>query len=443
MPRHSYLIAVLLAVALLLGLGCEDRGLNLPTEAPYDGAWGSFPLSDHSYDSLLTLQLLNTNELWLGATYIPKVSMSPAFGGTDQPVPTLILLPPQDGDKFYYFQRGLLELAQELIATGEIEPMVIHCPANATAFGGFWYGDSYAAGRADAIIGDRMLNDYLFTRIPATVSTQKSQVGIGGVGMGAYGAFRAALKHPESFGSVSGVDGPLDFDGAGNTGLRSLFSAALAEQSTLTKYNILDTVTGSPTFGQPLDTFSFHAFDSGDGYISLPLSRLFIGGSIAFSLHQQRVTWDYDASAPLYTGERGVILSVDSIITDSSTMIDSIQGYGNAVWAYHLPFDSTGAVADTIWPYWMRNNLDSMYVAAGTPFNGMDIWVGDNPDAKWNYGEMTAQWINFLDAMKGAGGFNLQVHQYDSFSDNPVTGDEYVYDLLRQMLIFHSNSFKK
>ncbi|UCC44016.1 MAG: hypothetical protein JSU65_13030 [Candidatus Zixiibacteriota bacterium] len=461
MPRHLLLYSTLFVSALLLGLiGCDDRSSGLPTAASYNPYWGDWPLGDHSYDRDLALQLGNPDEMWLGATYIPEAAMPP----TSQTVPVLILLPPQDGDKFYYHRAGLLELAQELIATGEIEPMVIHCPANARAFGGMFYGNSLLAGMADSIISRDMLQ-WIYGIIPSSIETLKSKRGIGGVGMGAYGAFRAALKNTDAdgsvFGSISVTDGPLDFDGAsGSGGLIPLFPQALAEQPTLARYSVLgpesvDTVylgndTVIDTVWAPTDTFNLRAFDSGDVFTTLPLSRLFIGGSVAFSPHDTQVDWEWFYW--LYSPRTGIYSrgGPDSIITDSSTMVDSLVGSSvdfqaltlRTLWAYHLPFDSVGNVSNVIWPLWMRNNLDSLYWQAGAnPFRETNIWIANNADTKWNYGAMTKSWIDFLKGSLGEDG--ITVHEYSGIEGSPVTEDEQLYDLLREMLIFHSNSFEQ
>ncbi|HUV29556.1 MAG TPA: alpha/beta hydrolase-fold protein [Acidobacteriota bacterium] len=447
MPRHAVLFAIFLVSALLTVLGCDDRGTGVPVTS-YE-SWGVWPTSDHSFDRDLALQLNNDGELWTGSTYIPSIAMPPPTGQS-KPVPVLILLPPQNGDQLYFLRAGLLELAQEMIEAGEIVPMVIHCPANASAFGGFFYGNSMPAGRADSIIGDRMITEYLATRIPAIIETLRCKRGIGGVGMGGYGALRAAMKHPDMFGSITVSDGPLDFDGAdGNSGLMDLFDDALAEQLNIADYSKLDTsIVGIDTTIAPIDTFTYRKFDSGRGLVTLPLSRLFIGGSLAFSPHDTLVDWVYNYQGNYTINQR-------FSITDSSTLIDRLVGKiedPQSKWDFHLPFDSLGQVADSIWPLWMTNNLDSIYAQMSTvvgygPLDSINIWIGRNvgmtdgiPDAKWNYYEMTESWVNTLTQVHG---LNVNVYDYSSLDAEPVRDDEYAYDLLRQMLLFHSKCFEK
>ncbi len=479
MPRYVLTFSLLVAaLALFPGLGCEDRGTGVPlmsydTDDPY-AHWGINTLADHSYDKDLALQLRNADEMWLGSLYTPRVSMSPAYGGEDRITPLLILLPPQDGDKFHFFKAGLFELVQEMIASGEIQPMHIYCPANALAFGGFFYGNSMPAGRTDSILGDRMMS-WLQTNYP-NIDPRASKHGIGGFGMGAYGAFRATFKHPGTFSSISVTDGPLDFDGPGNhTGLMELFDDAMSEQQSLTDYNTLtavlteigtlidttldtiddttidttvDTITLIDTSYAPLDTFTYKKFDSGDAYISLPLSRLFIGGALAFSPHDTLVNWDYNEYQDYVIYSKLTIDDTSTLITDVVHREYGEPGDDEFDFDFHLPFCDTAGTGwphfqpdPTIWPLWMRNNLDSLHESASVfrPLTGVDIWIGTNPDAKWNYHEMTESWIKTLTEDFN---YDVEVYHYGSFNGKPVTDDEYLYDLLRQILIFHSKSFE-
>ena len=106
---------------------------------------------------------------------------------------------------------------------------------------------------------------------------------------------------------------------------------------------------------------------------------------------------------------------------------------------FHLPFDSTGE-ADTslIWPLWMRNSLDSLHEqAGGRPLDDVNMWIASNPDAKWEYYDMTQGWVDFLIGQ----GYPVEEYEYSGFSGDEVIQDEYLFDLLREMLIFHSNNF--
>ena len=194
MPR--YLLVLLVSAILLTAMfGCDDRGtniVNVDLGSLQDSA-GVDPHRDHVFVPQLSLQIRNPSELLLGSAYLPKEVFPPT-----RPVPLLILLAPEGGDKFHYFRVGLEQLAKEMTASGEIQPMVIYCMSNDLTFGGYFYASSGPAGDYDSIIGAELVDWLTNFSIPPIID-DPSKRGIGGIGQGAYGAFRAALKHPGVF----------------------------------------------------------------------------------------------------------------------------------------------------------------------------------------------------------------------------------------------------
>lgn len=441
MPRYLVLIVFILGASLILTLGCDDRGTNLTEEElgqVYLDSAGVWPEGQHVIVPQLKLQLRNPEGLLLGAAFLPEARTNDA-----SPAPTLILLAPEGGDHFHYFKAGLEQVAKEMIAAGEIQPMYIYCVGNNPLFGGYFYASPHAydsaapCGDYDRIIGSELV-EHIHEIFPGTIE-DKSKRGIGGIGQGAYGAFRAAMLNPDAFSSISVADGPLDFDGPnGSSGLMDLFDDVLAEQEA---YHELRYGAGDP--------FSFHAdFDSSK---SMPLSRMFIGGSLAFSPNDTLVEFPRNPQnmSDWIIGDRYKV--ADSSLPgggDSTTFIpDVLQDIDqNEDFDFHLPFDSLGQAfvdgnpanpAHWSWTQWMHNNLDSLHErVGGQPLQGVNIWVASNPDARWNYYEMTQSWISFMRSQ----GYPVEQYDYSSY-DGPVVADEYLYDLLRKMLKFHSDNF--
>jgi S-formylglutathione hydrolase FrmB len=401
---------------------------------------GVWPEAQHVITPQLKLQLRNPEGLLLAAAFLPETRTDDA-----KPAPTLILLAPEGGDHFHYFKAGLEQVAKEMIAAGEIQPMYIYCVGNNPLFGGYFYASPHAydsaapCGDYDRIIGSELI-EHIHEIFPGTIE-DSTQRGIGGIGQGAYGAFRAAILNPGAFTSISVADGPLDFDGPnGNSGLQDLFDDVIAEQEA---YHQLRYGSGS--------AFSFHAdFDSSK---TMPLSRMFIGGSLAFSPNDTLVEFTRDPgnASSWIIGDRYRV--ADSTLLgggDSTTYIpDVLQDIDqDEDFDFHLPFDSLGQAyvdgnpsnpAHWAWSQWMHNNLDSLHErVGGLPLRGVNIWVASNPGARWNYYEMTQSWIGFL-STKGYG-HEVEEYDYSSF-DGPVESDEYLYDLLRKMLKFHSDNF--
>jgi hypothetical protein len=433
MLRYMYVLTFL-AISLLLVLGCTDRGDSITKVSLGDleSTSGLYPDFDHSFDKDLCMQIRNPDELLLGSAFLPKEVFPPV-----KPVPLLVLLAPERGDKLHYFKAGLETLMREMIAKGEIEPMAVYCVGNDQTFGGYFYGNNCPVGFYDSILGPRVM-PWLSRDVLPAVDDRPSQHGIGGIGQGAYGAFRTAIKNPGAFSSITVTDGPLDFDGPDydSTGLMSLFDSALAEQEAFYQTRPI-----SDTFPE----FSYHRdFDSSR---TMPISMMFIGGSLAFSPNDTAYTFTRTVLVNNNTiridlmseAARAAQMIAGPLGGDSTTYIWKIVKSQDNNWAFHLPFDSLGKAYAPAWNRWMANNLENMYTAAGgDALDGVNVWVASNPNAKFHYYEQTQSWLSFLRSEQ----VSVTEYPYSSFGSDPITQDEYLYDLLREMLIFHSDNFK-
>lgn len=428
MRRYLKFTFPLLILTLLIAAGCSDRGTNIPTktESDFIRTPQDFKVSpnSHDFDPELAFQIRNQFRLLEMAIYIPDVALPAPYGPFKQ-VPLIIMLPPQDADQFFYFNHGLQQIAEELIASGEIEPMIIACITNDKVFGGYFYAGHFpAAGDNDALYGDALVR-FLSENYP--VFDAPSQRGIGGVGMGAYGAFRASIMHPGTFTSITASDGPLDFDGVdGNTGLINLFDDALAEQG--------------------LDASTFKNFDSSGVW---PLSRMFIGGGFAFTPHDTAVTafsievaTIFDPSSPLGFSQVKTI-SIDETLqrSDSTTLISGIVRQEPPL-GFHLPFDGNGNIYLPIWNIWLDNNLEKVLAAANPgSLAGVDIFVATSPEARHGFHDQTLSWINTM--TNSPNNYPVTVKNFSGYDGNPATHAQYLHHILRDMLIFHSNNFNE
>jgi hypothetical protein len=442
MKKHVIISLVAVLAVMLLIVSCSDRHTNVPLVSDF-GRSGRTVI-DHAFvDSLasgprqLVFQIKNVKGLLHMQAYWPDTTVTnipDQWKGKKMPL--VILLSPQDGDQFFYFSHGLMQLANEMIANGTIRPMLIVCVPNDQVFGGYFYGDSDPAGHYDQVIGDKLVK-YFENAYASYLIGDSLHRGIGGVGQGAYGAFRAALKHPGAFKAVAVTDGPLDFDGAdGNSGLISQFPQTFIEQG------INNTTFRNYGSQYPLDNVTFGP--------TTPVSRMFVGGAVAFSPH---VTDIYDSfvvagdAATYYLKVKDTIVDNTTLITRciEGTPISSVvmtkPGVGTINWDFHLPFDSLGHVYHPIWDnYWMPNNLQNL-MEANTPgsLSHVNMWFGTSLEAEDGFYPMTQSWIQTL---KNAN-YSDQITEfkYTGYPGNPTTDNQYMYDLLRQMLIFYSNSF--
>lgn len=403
--------------------GCSDRGTNSSGIVTSEGG---ILVADHVFFDELILQIRNRYQQFFIKVYIPEVSIiGMEGGGTPEPIPLLVLLAPQNGDNTYFFNHGLVDVANEMIAAGEIEPMAIACVPNDEAFGGFFYAGnetSMGAGKYDDLIGASML-DYLYSAIPYLIDSPDKR-GIGGIGQGAYGAFRAAMLHPGQFSSISVTDGPMDFDGAdGNSGLISLFDDALMEQGLLN------------------DPDAFLKFDS-----ITDLANMFIGGALAFSPEDTTVWYTVTKKVDSYGIEYNDI-KIDSSATityydpilletynDTTLVPNVVTGGDGHNFDFHLPFRNNGAPYDLIWDMWLENNLENMLSGQLT---GTRMWFGLSGSAPWNYHEQTQSWITTLQNA----GYPVEIKNYQRYGEDEGTY-KYVYDALRDILKFHDDGFR-
>ncbi len=417
---------VLMSLTLLLAVACSDRGTNVPDVPIEDqvSKWAVDPKLDHVFvnlpeepDSLyqLRFQIRNNGAIQELGLYAPEESWNHGLR-----VPLLVLIPPMFESKSFFLDHGLYELIHEMTASGEIQPMTVVCFGSDRLFGGYFWGNSYPAGFYDEIIASPQPDGL----VPWLNSTFKflidspSKRGIGGVGMGAYGAYRAILKHPGMYSSISITDGPLDFDGAdGNSGLISLFDDALTEQG--------------------LAPAEFKLFDSSS---INPVTSMMISGALAFSPNDTLLVLDsIEIRSTVNSGDSAVAW-IDTIyqMTDSTTLISDIVTADMGDWDFHLPFDQTLQPYAPIWSLWMNNDLESIHDAAGgTPLSGVNQWIATTPEAHLGYYQMTQSWISTL----RNNGYSPEVKTYGGYEGKPASENQYIHDLLREMLIFHSENF--
>lgn len=431
----KYILIFVSLLGLVLAFGCSDRSVeNTPVEVEV----GALSHGPHAFGGhILDMQLGNLAQLLEYEVYVPRVAYDFLHGGQEQKVPWVIWLAPEGADKYFYVNHGLIELADEMIAKGEIEPMAVVCiPNESKTIGTYFYGGrgfawdagqqeylgySYAAGYHDLLVGDSLVKHFEDFLASWLITGDQSMRGIGGLGTGAYGAFRAALKHPGVFGSIAAADGPLDFDGPnGDGGLIRLMDSVFTENPNLTS-----------------DATLLTEIDSAQAY---PIARLFMGGSLAFSPHDTLINYT------VRIVNNNIVLAIDTatrgkdgyIITDSTSLVENIVLASSYNLDFHLPFTYSQRPYAPIWgKFWMSQNLDTLL--AQSTLNGVDIWIGSGTEFGRTYREQTMSFANTLQSQ----GLNPTVFEYTGYDGLPGDDYRYTYELMRQMLLFHSRSFQQ
>ncbi|MBK7141834.1 MAG: hypothetical protein IPH75_07125 [bacterium] len=421
MQRLLTIFAVMAALIILVLAGCSDRGSNIPTRTDTFG-WTWLPQETPPFAPWLTYQRANPDGQIRMTVWAPESVVR-----DNAPASLLILLAPGEEDQWFYFEHGLHKICNEMIANGEMDPMVIACVANDRLYGGYFYGNSIPGGLYDYVLGDELIQTLRF-RYPSLITDANHQA-IGGVGQGAYGAFRAAIQNPGTFTSITAIDGPLDFDGAnGNSGFMTLFNDALYENglNLTTGYSRLDTA-------RQIDSSSAN-----------PITRMFIGGSVAFSPHDTGLT----ISGARHFGNLEIIEREQ--LADSTTLITHLltgQRLGGPFpktaaleFSFHLPFDSISKTHAPTWRRWLANNLDTLLVKqGGTALDNTSIWIASTPEARYSFHEQTVSFERFLTEDMDLA---IDTVSYEGYPGNPAHDNEYLFHLLRQMIQYHAAHFR-
>ncbi|MDP3025034.1 MAG: alpha/beta hydrolase-fold protein [candidate division Zixibacteria bacterium] len=377
--------------------------------------------------------------------------------------PVLILLHgfKENGSSYDHYYR-IKTIADQMISSGEIQPMMIVMPDGSGRFGGSFFTNSvYAdssifAGKYEDYITRELMHKTLYnfgTGIPGvnvkvnekesiyvnithpqivrdtvcyqdttrhppcatgdsiliryqtitrydtitvtwidTVTTISDSVlfqqnfGISGHGNGGYGALRIATDYPLTFGSVSVMSAPLDFDS-----LLNLVPAFLHR-------NKID------SFPERYHQIDLNNLDS--------LSSLFFAMAVAFSPHNPSST-NYTTFFKLTPSGKGV----------------------------DLPFDSLGNTVSSIWNKWLEADLKTRILnisSSDTSLKYLKIYIDCGDPGEFGFKNQALTFYNFLPAVIKN---NTTLQIYSGYPGYPALENSFIYDRLREVLKFHSDHF--
>ena len=389
-------LALMVAVIMALALGCGQRDNPADPDsiahgyiADYNRGFGELkpPITWLNHDSRLI------------RIYTPPSYPWGAPAGEGVKFPTLYLLHDFDGNEDYYLFSRIDQVADRLIASGEIKPMLIVMPdASAKGLGSF-YTDGWMmwnpeqATRLEPGNFERMIWDDLlfFIEVDAwpapralNVIRKRSSRAIGGVGMGGYGAIRIAMKHPEIYSSVSILNGFTSFEDMFPALVDEVFAEnGIRKGDEEGYYNHLDTAYAKP------------------------FSNLVYSMAAAFSQH-------------------------DSLSTNDKTLIERYQ--------VDLPFDHNGNTVHSILNRWLAHDitstmLDSLTSGMYDHLDSTELYI-DYSDADQYAGSVQAQ--SFMSALDQLG-FQYQSSSYSGYPGFPGTHNAFNIERIEEMLKFHSD----
>ncbi len=434
MNKHIIGLLLLFTISTIF-FACSDRGNSIVVNE-FETTAGVFS-HDHEFDEELGFCMFTDVGKFRHLNY--QIYVPPGYKSITAgvPYPVLYLLSPYGDTEMFYISRNLKEIADGMIATGEIKPMIIICVNGYNGYGGSFYGNSYAGGKyVDAIASiqgepttgslidyiDAVLNTISDGRFPGKGRANRA---ISGVGMGGYGAMRMAITYSENFGSVSAVSAPLDFDGAtGNGGFVELFRQILqnANPTTHAEYKQLDT------------SYSF------------PLQTMVFAAAASFSPHDTDYInpewYPFDWQHPTEPQQWN---SDDTLrITDTLTYFEPFGPI--SAMKYHLPFyynaGATGVNANftyqPIWSLWLDNNIESILADHSGALDTTDVLLMTTADARYNFYQQTLDFSQHLTGLA----VEHDLNTYSGYEGYEATGERFFYDTLRDLLKFHSDRFE-
>jgi pimeloyl-ACP methyl ester carboxylesterase len=377
-------------------VNCSDRGLPLDADEPA-GLYYSIRFIWPSLEDNVMQEFPGREVL----VYTPPGYSTYDFR-TEYPV--LYLLHGYGGDYNYY--RGLYSLAaimDDLINSGEIDPMIVVTPGASTGLGGGFYTNSpdTLAGYPGQSFGG-LWADYI-EEVVSTVDASYHTIdyweyrGISGHSMGGYGALKLAMELP-IFGSASSMSAPLSFYGGypNNTeflGLVSLFPPMFAENDFA-----------------PGDTAAFYSISPG---VNKPLTNMIFAMGAAFTPHDPA---DPDTSV-------------------AHSFVNPLTGFEGRI---DLPFNVDGQIDSTVWQLWLLNDVTTMFRGGGSDvFEVVDLYVdaGDQDNYYFDeqsrvFGIYAAEVIDYYEIYSG------------SSNNLPADHITYIADRLRNVIMFHDESFQ-
>ncbi|HHI03217.1 MAG: hypothetical protein DRP51_02205 [Candidatus Zixiibacteriota bacterium] len=431
MNRHILVFLSLFFMTTIF-FACSNRGDNIVYNY-YESSPGAYVI-DHEYDEEMGFSMFEEISLFRKIrcqAYVPPGYKHPNEGS---PYPVLYLLSPFGETEMFFFSHGLQQVADQMIASGEIKPMIIVCVNGYTGYGGSFFGNSWAGGKYVDAIGsiqnepatgsmidyiDFAMNTISDTRFGA--GKGRANRAISGIDMGGYGAMRIAIRYSENFGSVSAISAPLDFDGAtGNGGFVELFSQVVENMDTT--YDALDT-----SYSDPLRTMIFAAATTFSPHDTDYINPTFYG-----------YDWNNPQGPQLWHAD-------DTLrITDTLTYFEPFGPISSM--KYHLPFYDDTTVAGVnedytyqpIWSLWLDNNIESILTDYPGALDTTDILLMTTADADFNFYQQTLDFSQYLTGLS----IEHNLDTYSGYDGYPATGERFFYDILRDILKFHSDSFE-
>ena len=206
--RFHIVSAVLLILSMTFFWGCEEEQPSFPNQ----------------YNTGLakvkgTVEQVTINSVYVGEAKTANIYLPAGYDPTaDKTYPVVYMLHGIFSDEDYWLNTYYLkELADQLIADGKIQPMIMVMPNAKNAMGGSFYTNSIDLNHPhNPPWGFGFYEYYLMQEVIPTVEAMykidPDKRALQGKSMGGYGAMKLALLYPQMFKSIAAHSGPIAFD---------------------------------------------------------------------------------------------------------------------------------------------------------------------------------------------------------------------------------------
>ena len=297
---------------------------------------------------------------------------------------------------------GLAETADRLIATGQIQPMIIvmaNCKSNLGGVipaGSFYVNSPSPNSDPSQSLNGKFESFYVhevmkYVEDNLKVRKEKNYRAIAGHSMGGYGAFRIAMDYDTMFSIVGSLSGPLSFQ---------LFSVASIPPGPLTLSDQIFAINGIDS-----TTYRDLSYESAD-----ELTTMCFAMAAAFSPH-------------------------DSADTDSTSYFQ-VTPTGTTPYGVDLPFDSTGDPITSVWNIWIENDIRTRYEDDPTALDDMDVYVDCGDADEFAFNEQSR---DFYDALASGPGDRF-FEEYSGGGYSPADNSAYLYYRIEKLLKFVSRN---
>ena len=121
---------------------CSDRG-NTIVYNSYEESRGAYKI-EHEFDEELGFCMFKEISFLQRIRCLAYEPPGYSHPNEGSPYPVLYLLSPYGETEMFFFSHSIQQVADRMIASGEIKPMIIVCVNGYNGYGGCFYGNTHA-----------------------------------------------------------------------------------------------------------------------------------------------------------------------------------------------------------------------------------------------------------------------------------------------------------